>query len=87
MTKKEKQQLLLLMMNVTKTFSFIKLAKREAIVTNTVFWDVTTYSPVKVYLRAYFRETSVNFYQTTRRHIPEYDILQRHADRISNLAR
>jgi hypothetical protein len=50
----------------------------------TVFWDVTPCSLVKVYRRFIdlimeaenTSETSVNFYQTTRRNIPEDSHLQ-----------
>jgi hypothetical protein len=45
-----------------------------------VFWDVTLCSQVEVYGRAVVctSETSVNFYQTTRRNIPEDSHLIEH---------
>jgi hypothetical protein len=46
-----------------------------------VFWDVTPCSPVVVHRR--FGRTSVNFFQTTRRHIPEDGTLYSH--RCENL--
>jgi hypothetical protein len=51
---------------------------------STIFWDITTCSPLKVKLEAtYSSETSVDFQRTTQRIYPEDSTLHNH--RCENL--
>jgi hypothetical protein len=42
---------------------------------NSILWGFTQYSPLNIY---YSSKISVNFYQTTQSHDPEYSNLHRH---------